>query len=67
MKPLVHGKRTYSYADLCKRTEWDNQTAILTIGTDLTQKTKAEKVLNESLEENRRILDNLQMVFPCGP
>jgi PAS domain S-box-containing protein/putative nucleotidyltransferase with HDIG domain len=46
-----------------KRTEWDNQTAILTIGTDLTQKTKAEKVLNESLEENRRILDNLQDGF----
>ncbi len=46
-----------------KKTEWDNQTAILSIGTDLTKQTKAEKVLQESLAENRRILDNLQDGF----
>jgi PAS domain S-box-containing protein len=46
-----------------KKTEWNDQTAILSIGTDLTQKAKAEKVLQESLAENRRILDNLQDGF----
>ena len=46
-----------------KKIEWDDQTAILSIGTDLTRQTKAEKVLQESLAENRRILDNLQDGF----
>ena len=46
-----------------KKIEWDGQTAILSIGTDLTRQTKAEKVLQESLAENRRILDNLQDGF----
>lgn len=49
-----------------KRTEWDDQTAILCIGTDLTQKTKADKVLQESLAEKQRILDNLQDGFFRG-
>lgn len=46
-----------------KKTEWGGQAAILCIGTDLTQQKKAEKVLQESLAENRRILDNLQDGF----
>ena len=46
-----------------KKIEWDGQTAILSIGTDLTRQSKAEKVLQESLAENRRILDNLQDGF----
>lgn len=50
---LVYAKKTY----------WDNQQAVLSIGTDLTKKTKADKVLNDSLAENQRILDNLQDGF----
>ena len=46
-----------------KKTEWNDQTAILSIGTDMTQKTKADKVLQDSLAENQRILDNLQDGF----
>lgn len=50
----------YVYA---KKTEWEKQEAILSIGTDLTQKTKADKIIQESLEEKHRILDNLQDGF----
>lgn len=46
-----------------KKTEWDYQTAVLCIGTDLTQKAKAEKILKESLAETQRILDHLQDGF----
>lgn len=42
-----------------KKTEWNKQKAILCIGTDMTQKAKADKVLQESIAENQRILDNL--------
>ncbi len=46
-----------------KTTEWDGQVAVLSIGTDLTEQMQAEKVLQASLAENRRILDNLQDGF----
>jgi len=46
-----------------KNTEWNNQKAILSIGTDMTQQTKADKILQESIGENQRILDNLQDGF----
>ena len=42
---------------------WDGEPAVLSIGTNLTEQLKAEKVLQESLEQNRRILDNLQDGF----
>ena len=43
--------------------EWDGRPAILSIGTDLTEQLKTEKILQESLAQNRRILDNLQDGF----
>jgi len=46
-----------------KPIEWDGQPAILSIGTDLTEQVKAEKVLQTSLAQNRRILENLQDGF----
>jgi PAS domain S-box-containing protein len=46
-----------------KKSEWNGQAAVLSTGTDMTQKVKAEKVLHESLAENQRILDNLQDGF----
>lgn len=44
-------------------TEWDGQPAILAIGTNLTEQIRAEKTLQESLAQNRRILENLQDGF----
>ncbi len=46
-----------------KPIEWDNKPAILSIGTDLTEQMKAESVLQTSLAQNRRILENLQDAF----
>lgn len=46
-----------------KQIEWEGQPAILSIGTELTAQLKAEKNLQHSLEQNRRILDNLQDGF----
>ena len=46
-----------------KPIEWDEQPAILSIGTDLTEQLKTERILQESLAQNRRILDNLQDGF----
>ena len=46
-----------------KSIEWDGKPAVLSIGTDLTDQLKAEKTLQESLEQNRRILNNLQDGF----
>ena len=46
-----------------KKTEWDGQAAVLSIGTDMTQNAKAEKILQESIAENQRILNNLQDGF----
>ena len=43
-----------------KQIEWEGQPAILSIGTELTAQLKAEKSLQNSLDQNRRILDNLQ-------
>ncbi len=42
---------------------WDGEPAVLSIGTNLTEQLKAERTLQESLEQNRRILDNLQDGF----
>ena len=46
-----------------KPIEWDGRPAILSIGTDLTEQMKAEKVLQTSVAQNRRILENLQDAF----
>jgi len=46
-----------------KSIEWDGKPAVLSIGTNLTEQLKAEKILQESLAQNRRILDNLQDGF----
>ena len=46
-----------------KPIEWDGQSAILSIGTDLTEQVKAEKTVQSSLEQNRRILENLQDAY----
>ncbi len=46
-----------------KQIEWEGQPAILSIGTELTAQLKTEKSLQRSLEQNKRILDNLQDGF----
>lgn len=56
-------KETVPLLVYAKKIEWDDQTAILCIGTDMTQKVKADKVLHDSLEENKRILEDLQDGF----
>ena len=43
--------------------DWDRQSAILSIGVDLTEQLKTEQILQESLSQNRRILENLQDGF----
>lgn len=43
--------------------EWDGEPAMLTIGTDITERQRAEKTLEQSLAQNRRILNNLQDGF----
>lgn len=43
-----------------KEIEWEGQPAILSIGTELTAQLKTEKSLQHSLEQNKRILENLQ-------
>jgi len=46
-----------------KPIDWDGQSAILSIGTDLTEQVKSEKVLQASLAQNKRILENLQDAY----
>lgn len=43
--------------------QWNGQPAILSIGTDMTERQRAEKTLEQSLAQNRRILNNLQDGF----
>jgi len=43
-----------------RRFQWDGQPVVLSIGTDLTELQQAEKTLQRSLEQNKRILENLQ-------
>lgn len=46
-----------------RRFQWDGEPAVLSIGTDMTQLQEAELTLKRSLEQNQRILDNLQDGF----
>jgi PAS domain S-box-containing protein len=46
-----------------KQIEWEGLPAILSIGTELTAQIKAERSLQNSLDQNKRILDNLQDGF----
>jgi len=43
-----------------KEIDWEGEPAILSIGTELTAQLKTEKNLQASLEQNKRILENLQ-------
>ncbi|MDP3446594.1 MAG: PAS domain S-box protein [Eubacteriales bacterium] len=43
--------------------EWDGKPAMLTIGTDMTERQQAEKTLEQSLAQNHRILNTLQDGF----
>ncbi len=65
VKRMVRGKNSTLIPLLinAKPIEWDGRPAILSIGTDLTNQLKAEKTLKDSLDQNRRILDNLQDGF----
>ncbi|MEA4913656.1 MAG: PAS domain S-box protein [Christensenella sp.] len=65
VKRMVRGKNSTLIPLLinAKPIEWDGKPAILSIGTDLTEQLKAEKTLKDSLDQNRRILDNLQDGF----
>ncbi len=46
-----------------KQFEWDGTPAVLSTGTNLSERLKAEQQIKEMLEQNERILNNLQDAY----
>lgn len=62
---LVHTKdgRQIPLLVNAKKIIWEGSPAILSIGTDITERQQSERTLERSLAQNRRILENLQDAY----